>query len=329
MNIGDKVRLVHGKEEGVIYAFLPGNVVEIEIEDGFRIPVMKNEIVTISPIESQRMRKDQGLTKLPEQATTVASRQAAFSEKGIYLAFVAVNDRTVILHLINNSDWNLPFTAATQQGDVHAGLASGALQPRTSQKLMELEMKDFESWPVFDFTMLYFRAGSFKKRNVFEKKLKFRAQTFFKSKKMAPVLSKEAFVFQLDEEVNHEKIIDVRPNESLSQELRERLMGGTEPPKIELEKPAQVIDLHVEKLVEDFTRMTKEDILRKQLEVFESGFELAIANGMDEITFIHGSGNGVLRNELHRRLSKHPHVQYYKDAQKEKFGFGATLIKIK
>jgi hypothetical protein len=63
MNIGDKVRLVHGREEGVIYAFLPGNVVEIEIEDGFRIPVLRNEIVTISPVESQRLVKPAGFEK--------------------------------------------------------------------------------------------------------------------------------------------------------------------------------------------------------------------------------------------------------------------------
>ncbi len=62
MNIGDKVRLVHGREEGIVYAFLPGNVVEVEIEDGFRIPVLRNEIVTISPVESQRLEQNSGRT---------------------------------------------------------------------------------------------------------------------------------------------------------------------------------------------------------------------------------------------------------------------------
>jgi DNA-nicking Smr family endonuclease len=38
---------------------------------------------------------------------------------------------------------------------------------------------------------------------------------------------------------------------------------------------------------------------------------------------------GLLKNELHRRLGKNQHVQYFKDAQKEKFGYGATLVKIK
>jgi dsDNA-specific endonuclease/ATPase MutS2 len=50
---------------------------------------------------------------------------------------------------------------------------------------------------------------------------------------------------------------------------------------------------------------------------------------MDEIIFIHGVGNGTLRNELHKRLSGHKNVKYYEDAQKEKFGYGATKVKIK
>jgi dsDNA-specific endonuclease/ATPase MutS2 len=36
-----------------------------------------------------------------------------------------------------------------------------------------------------------------------------------------------------------------------------------------------------------------------------------------------------MRMEIHKRLSKHPYVQFFKDAMKEKFGYGATLVKLK
>ena len=62
---------------------------------------------------------------------------------------------------------------------------------------------------------------------------------------------------------------------------------------------------------------------------FEQKLEQAVAVGADEITFIHGVGSGKLRQEVHRRLSQHPNVAYFKDAQKEKFGFGATLASLK
>jgi hypothetical protein len=328
MNIGDKVRLVHGREEGIIYAFLPGNVIEVEIEDGFRIPVLRSELVTISPVESQRLNRTPEGQSIAPQRERVTPRQAAFAEKGIYIAFVSVNDRAVTLHIINNSDWTVPFTATTQVEQVHTGLMAGLLKPRTSQKLTELQMKDFESWPVFTFNLLHYRDGNYDAVLPFQKKIKCRAQSFYKSKGPAPVLGKDAFVFQLDEEnVKKEEVITNKTD--IQEQLRTSLMGGATASKIELEKPEGVVDLHIEKLLEDFSRVSKEDILKKQLATFETSLEQAIGNGMEEITFIHGAGSGVLRDELHRRLSKNQHVQYFKDAQKEKFGYGATLVKIK
>jgi hypothetical protein len=327
MNIGDKVRLVHGKEEGIIYAFLPGNVVEVEIEDGFRIPVLRNEIVTISPIEAQRLVKPGEEQQVLKQNDKIVSRNPAFAEKGIYLAFAAVNDRSVTVHIINNTDWTLPFTAASLDQQVYTGLAAGTLQPRTAQKLSELLMKDFEVWPVFEFRLLYFRDGKHTLPLPLYKKLKCRAQSFYKSKGKAPVLGREAFVYQLDEENLKKEEVPVDSN--LSEVLKASMMGGAELEKPELPKPGNIVDLHIEKLKRDFADLGKEGILKVQLETFESSLERAIANGMDEITFIHGAGNGVLRTELHRRLSKNQHVQFYKDAQKEKFGYGAILVKIK
>jgi hypothetical protein len=327
MNIGDKVRLVHGREEGIIYAFLPGNVVEVEIEDGFRIPVLKNEIVTISPMESQRLVKAPDSQKVGNQSDKITSRTPLFAEKGIYLAFASVNDRAVTVHLINNTDWILPFTASSQDQSVQTGLAAGTLHPRSSQKLSELLMKDFEQWPTFEFKILYYREGKFTLPLPLNKKLKCRAQSFYKSKGQAPVLGREAFVYQLDvENLTKEEVVS---DAALSDTLRTSMMGGAEVEKALLAKPENVVDLHIEKIQKDVSGLNNEGILKIQLVTFENSLERAIANGMEEITFIHGSGSGVLRTELHRRLGKNQHVQYYKDAQKEKFGYGATLVKIK
>jgi hypothetical protein len=328
MNIGDKVRLLHGKEEGIVYAFLPGNVVEIEIEDGFRIPVLKNEIVTISPVEAIRMQKNPEPVLASSQSVKPVSRQAVFADKGIFLAFVSINDKSLTVHVINNTDWTLPFTAGQLTELAYRGLAGGQLLPRTSQKLAELLVKDFDLWPTFTFDFLYFREGNASPRLPFQKKIRCRAQSFFKSKRLAPVLNKEAFLLQLDDHESSRPAEDKLPSD-FSDELRSRLMNGAEPEEIEIQKPEKVIDLHIEKLTDAGSSFSKDQILKIQLDAFEKGLELALAGGMDEITFIHGVGNGFLRDELHRRLSKNQHVLYFKDAQKEKFGYGATLVKLK
>lgn len=326
MNIGDKVRLVHGKEEGIVYRFLPGNIVEIEIEDGFRIPVLRHELVLVSPIEKERLMPAQ---KDKHIETTVQNRnKSPFSRKGIFLAFVPVNDRELTVYLINNSDWILPFVAFQDQETKHTGLTGGVLESRSSKKITDVQIKDFDKWPTFEIQALYFKDGSVEPMQPFQKKIKCRAQSFYKKKQQAPVLNKEAYVYQLDEE--GESTSTVSQSGISAAGLRESMFTPqtqvTEHPII---KPKSVVDLHLEKISSSPGALSNSEKLSLQVNTFEVQLEQAIASGLDEITFIHGAGSGVLRSEIHRRLSKHPNVQFFKDAQKEKFGYGATFIKIK
>ncbi|GAB3165266.1 Smr/MutS family protein [Telluribacter humicola] len=331
MNIGDKVRMVHGREEGIISRFLPGNQVEIEIEDGFRIPVLRQEVVVVSPMEAQRLAKPP-VKEEPRSRSSAASTPSratgVFAQKGIYLAFVPINDREFTVHVINNTDWLLPFTFTASHEGRYTGLGAGVLSPRASQKMTDLLIKDFESWPTFDLQALFHKEGSFEAKEPFQKRLKCRAQSFYKRKQQVPVLLKEAYVYQLDEEGGDSP----KAQAPLSaQELREKMLTAepTPAPATKGGGVKSVVDLHIEKIRPDYARLSKAEILEAQLLVFEQQLEQAIASGMDEITFIHGVGNGVLRAELHRRLSRHQNVDFFKDAQKEKFGYGATLVKIK
>ena len=47
---------------------------------------------------------------------------------------------------------------------------------------------------------------------------------------------------------------------------------------------------------------------------------------LEKLKIIHGVGAGILRKEIHRRLSKKTEVKYFEDADKERFGFGSTII---
>ena len=53
MRIGDRVRLLRGTEEGIIVNIKGDKIVEVEIEDGFIIPAMKNEVVVIDKKEAE------------------------------------------------------------------------------------------------------------------------------------------------------------------------------------------------------------------------------------------------------------------------------------
>ncbi len=154
------------------------------------------------------------------------------------------------------------------------------------------------------------------------------------------MLAKEGYVYQLDEE---NTVGAVAPGAAApdaptapthgavsASELRERMLTP-EPTTShkKVETPQSVVDLHVEKLSPTPDALTNADKLKLQITTFERQLENAIAAGLDEITFIHGAGSGALRQEIQRRLSKHQNVQFFEDAQKEKFGYGATFAKIK
>ena len=348
MNIGDKVRLLRAKEQGVVSRFLPGDMIEIEIEDGFRIPVMRSELVSVSPLESERLLKT---NTFAPQKTTAPAAPAILSNQGIYLAFVAVNDREYTLHLINNTDWEFAYalgeeSAAPGGGVQFRGLHSGLLKPKSQQKMNDLYAHaQFEDWPTFVVQGLWFRAGKSSLRPPLIKRFKARATTFFKQKTTLPVLNQPGFQTQLDEDVNvpgspaagssqlpanptpaQSRMTTIRPDELKAEMLKPK----SSPMGVSIERPTSVVDLHIEALLPNGPgNRTSADLLKLQLDTFERSLENAIASGMSDVTFIHGIGSGALRSELHRRLGQHPNVKFFEDAQKQKFGYGATKVTIK
>lgn len=372
MNIGDKVRMLYGKEEGVITA-IKGDIIEVAIEDGFSIPVMKREIVIISPEEAkifgtknQANQTNQANQKETSESIKSALTNANFAQKGIFLAFLPINDQKLVLYLINNTDWDLPFVVAKERNQNTTGLASGALKARNTIIIDEPTLKDFEQWDVYIFQMMYFRQGYFNLKTPINKKVRFRASNFFKSLQIAPILGKEAYTFQLDKDEKLTELIltetqNIAPNTPETGKISDKILdkkeektsenSATKPIDIteikekmfeknnfqtvvnevvmDFSVPKYEIDLHIEILTSDYDLMRKEEILAYQLDVFEKKLENALAAGMSEIIFIHGIGNGILKSEIHKRASKHPNISFYEEAQKSKFGYGATFIKFK
>lgn len=326
MNIGDKVRLIHSKEEGIVTRFLKNDVVEVEIEEGFKLPVLRKELAVVSKTEDKAFKPQARVQETIAPQRPVGERSSSYvkADKGIYLAFLPINDKLVSLHIINNSDWDLPFSLTSGSEKTHRGLLGGFLIARSFQKYpKDLDLKDFDEWGNLTFQAFYYNSAYFTERPTFVKKMRLRANTFFNHKKSAPILLKDCYLFQLDAE---DAPLVINPAE-----LKEKMMQSKteEIPLKTVEKPASTIDLHIEQLTSNFFSMNNAQMLDLQLRTFEAKFENAIASGMDEIVFIHGVGNGILKQEIQKKLAGHKNVAWFQDAQKEKFGYGATRIKIK
>jgi DNA-nicking Smr family endonuclease len=316
MNVGDRVRLLRGNEEGTITKISSGGRIEIEIEDGFRIPALSNEVVVVS--EAERQYFGDGKVAAPKETVPVSGKPMASS--GLFLGYIPLNDKDHSIYLINNSDKDYVYSVAEEHGENSHTLAAGVSVSGSFHKLDEKSIVKFEEWPSLYLQFIPVNRKIEKTVPAFEKKVKLKASSFFRSKGKVPVLNKEGYQYKID---HQEKPLDVK-------QLNKELSPATEESaaKEQFRRPEREIDLHIEKLTKEHDLMSNSEMLKLQMEVFEKNLNYAMATGMDEITFIHGIGNGVLRKEIQKYLSQLDNIKYFQDTQKSRFGYGATLVRI-
>ncbi len=98
-------------------------------------------------------------------------------------------------------------------------------------------------------------------------------------------------------------------------------------------RPSQVVDLHHDQIIDAATLaiMREEDILRQQVEHFKQQLDRAVVAGMDQITFIHGIGNGTLQQRILDFIHENPYQPTSLTAQPANeriYGQGAVVILI-
>jgi len=91
--------------------------------------------------------------------------------------------------------------------------------------------------------------------------------------------------------------------------------------------PKMEVDLHIHQLTTSTKGMNNFDMLNLQLETAKRQLEFAIRKRIQKVVFIHGVGEGVLKEELNYLFNRYDNVKFY-DAEYKKYGLGATEIYI-
>ena len=92
--------------------------------------------------------------------------------------------------------------------------------------------------------------------------------------------------------------------------------------------PLQEIDLHIHELVDTTAGMDNAAMLDLQLSTALKEMRKHEKRIGQKIVFIHGKGDGVLRNKLWERLRRDYPKAQLQDASFREYGFGATLVTI-
>ncbi|HLT50571.1 MAG TPA: Smr/MutS family protein [Arenibacter sp.] len=89
--------------------------------------------------------------------------------------------------------------------------------------------------------------------------------------------------------------------------------------------PKMEVDLHIHQLTPSHKGMESFEILTLQLETAKRQLEFAMRKKIQKVVFIHGVGEGILKEELSSLFRRYENVKFY-DADYQKYGLGATEV---
>ena len=99
-------------------------------------------------------------------------------------------------------------------------------------------------------------------------------------------------------------------------------------PKTEDKNAPVVVDLHADELLDTVSGMSPADILNYQIDKFREVMDANARNKGHKIVFIHGKGEGVLRQALMKELNHRYKGHQAQDASFREYGYGATQVTI-
>jgi hypothetical protein len=312
LRIGDRVSFLNEKGGGIITGLRPPDTVLVTMEDGLEIPYEEDQLVLVQRELLRGSREGVG--------APVNTRETG---KSVYLVIEGFEEGTpdFRIHLVNATHYTLAFSYSVTEEENCALISSGEAGPFQRLLLRKVKPEYFREYPEHRFECLFFGRGSFQPHSPLSVLLKINEKILEKTQRIShngfggPVA-----VFMVDEMKDNA----ADPYYSLQSSKPEK-------PAVSIKKKERLeekeVDLHIEELVDNLRGLSNHQILKIQLDRFEMELDAAIANGLKKITFIHGVGNGRLKQEILAILKNTEGIEFY-DAAYRKYGFGATEVKI-
>ncbi len=327
LRIGDKVRFLNETGDGIVSRIKDKQTVFVEMQDGFEIPYLVNQLV---PIHTELI--------IDKNADNIELNPDDQTNDAIYLIIEPdhellslVNDYKI--YLFNSSSYNILFSYSIKDENYFQTLKHGELGAFQKIILKQVKMPFFKEYSYHKIECLFYKNTHFKTQLPLAEIVNVSPKSLAESKLLKhdefkfPVyafLLKEEFLVQenIDQELS---LIDIAKLKSVKEfNSRVRISKSNKDYLKLLEKE---VDLHITELIENPEGLSNFEMLNIQLEKFENELDDAIYKNMKKIIFIHGVGNGRLKQEIVSRLNKTKGVTF-QDASYKDYGFGATQVNI-
>ena len=352
--VGDRVNFLNDKGGGVIKKIIDTRMAEVEIEDGFNVPVLMSELVLdfrTQPSKQQQIvdnvQKEIKNQQIIEQETQNEARRSELrrfarnsEEEGIYLAFIPHDQQWLLTGLIdvavvNNTPADALYSFNLKEDEKYANIDYGSIAPFSKVVVEAISREDIEHWcegviqvvlcqddvdfvyhplhaPFSLRTSRFFKDGSFVESGLLGEK----AMMICLSTVTALKWSETDFT-----KLMKDGVMQPKANKDIVKKEAAIDRHQTQPGEA-------VVDLHIGELVDNILGMSSNDIFRVQINYFKKMLDSAIENDYSKVTFIHGVGNGVLKNAIIEEL-KHYENTENRMAEISRFGVGAIDVMIR
>lgn len=327
LRIGDKVRFLNEVGEGIVSRMKDKESVFVEMPDGFEIPFLIKQLV---PIHTELI--------LDKDAENIELNPEAHLTDAIYFVIEPDHDFPSLIndykiYLFNASSFNLAYAYSIKDEAYFQTLKHGEVGPYQKVLLRQVKLQFFKEYAYHKVECLLYKNTFFKAQSPVSEVLHISSEGLQKSKTIKhdefkwPVygfLLKDEFasVSKIEPEMN---LIDIERLKSIKEfRSKEKVSKSARDYLKSLEKE---VDLHIEELIENTNGLSNFEMLTIQLERFEKELDEALEKNMKKIIFIHGVGNGRLRQEIASVLKKTKGVSF-QDASYKEYGYGATQVTI-
>ncbi|WP_372641194.1 DUF2027 domain-containing protein [Ancylomarina sp.] len=338
INIGDKVKFLSETGGGKVTRIIDAKTVMVlNDEDDFEIPTLKKDLVVMESQSEGNSSASHSLSSNKKVTTNAKSEPLKVQKEDVYFAFVPragyeITSSPLELYLINDTNSILLYSFFNQNAGKFEGITTGNIDPNSKILLTEFDQKDLGKLSAFHFQVLYYQSGDFTPKTPINKTVKIQALKFYKSNsyKLTDYFHEQVIIHQLTADDIEQKL-DELSQKDFNKLIREKESTETkiQSPKLNPKTNILEVDLHINKLIDSVTGFSNADILNFQMEKFHEVLRENESNRGKKIVFIHGIGNGTLKqkvlSELKRKYKKHSS----QDASFKEYGYGATLVTIK
>ncbi|WP_298650712.1 DUF2027 domain-containing protein [uncultured Proteiniphilum sp.] len=356
LSTGDTVRFLNTVGGGIVKGFRNKQVVIVEDEHGFDVPVLISECVVVKPAGNEK------LTQLAEEkdvsfdiASLASTLHATAGEEErkeqpeetpegekitACLAWLPLDIKNLSstayeCYFVNDSNYYLFFNYMNKEGDSLKIRYSGLIEPNTKIFLEELEKSDLNDIEKVIVQFIAFkRHKPFNLKNPCSVELRIDTVKFYKLHSFGENDYFEdnaliRFIIQNDTPENELHVSAGDLEHAMKEKKRQDGRSQGEPVEKKRKETVTEIDLHINELLDTTAGMSNADILEYQLNKFNEVMNEHIHRKNHKIVFIHGRGDGVLRNAILKELKKNYPKCFYQDASFSEYGYGATMVTVK